>query len=66
MPGVDLPEVPSDRAFYVELNKKSPSLITETPLKANPLDEGHGFEGILDGLARLEKGVSAVKLVYKL
>jgi hypothetical protein len=67
VPGVDYPDTPAERAFYAKLNKDTPRYITEEGIRPNPLIEGEGFEGILEGLKKLEQGqVSGAKLVYKL
>lgn len=68
VPGMDVPAIPEDRAYYVELNKVTPEQLTSGPRwRPNPLIEGSGLDGVLEGLGRLERnGVSASKLVYKL
>jgi hypothetical protein len=62
-----VPASPTDRAFYVKLNKDLPAFFEKLGLKPNPItDMPGGLDGIPDGFELMKSGkVSASKLVYK-
>ncbi|KAJ9105049.1 hypothetical protein QFC19_003681 [Naganishia cerealis] len=68
LPGKTIPEVPSDREFYVKLCKDTPDFIQKYHIRPNPItDMEGGLEGILYGFEHMKEGkVSASKLVYKI
>ncbi|KAI5451117.1 Zinc-binding oxidoreductase alcohol dehydrogenase [Naganishia albida] len=68
MPGQTVPAVPSDREFYVKLNKDTPDFVQKYNIKPNPItDMDGGINGILEGFEVMKSGkVSASKLVYKI
>lgn len=66
-PNFTIPASPSDRAFYVKLNKDLPVFFEKFGLKPNPItDVPGGLDDIQDGMELLKSGkVSASKLVHK-
>lgn len=67
-PNFTVPASPSDRAFYVKLNKDLPVFLEKFGLKPNPItDMPGGLAGIPDGFELMKSGkVSASKLVYRI
>jgi len=68
MPGQTVPAIPSDREFYVKLNKDTPDFVQQYNIRPNPItDMDGGLDGLTQGFELLKSGkVSASKLVYKI
>lgn len=46
---MDVPGIPEDRAFYVQLNKDTPDFIEKYGIKPNPVTDRGGLADILAG-----------------
>ncbi|ORY31400.1 enoyl reductase [Naematelia encephala] len=63
----DMPASAKDRAFLVELMRKTPEIITKYGIRANRLLLRNGLEHITEGWQEMKEGkVSGKKLVYRI